>query len=102
MEASRHGAYREIDFLVENDLIKALLDVMALKPSADILFDAIEILENVLSSGNDYGVSNGIPNPYLMTVEKLGGVKLIEELQRYQDPKVYEKIAKFIDVFFDY
>lgn len=61
----------------------------------------LEIIVNLLCAGQSR-IAKGLAstNSYLLQLEKEGGVKVIERLQKHPDPEVYNVIYKIIDTFF--
>ena len=67
----------------------------------EILLTALEALENILFIGDEIYQNGAEFNPFIMRVENVTGIKVLEELQKHKSIKIYEKVSKLIEEFFE-
>lgn len=101
LKASEEGNTTQINFMVENDLIKLLLDTLMLKNETKLILNALEILSNLLSAADEIMENEGGPNLYLLRLEKEGGIKMLESLLSHMEDKVVKKASEIVEEFIE-
>ena len=101
VQATSKGNITQVDFMVKNDLIKLILEILTLQNETTLIVDALEVLLNVLSTGKEAAETLGGHNPFLIRIEKEGGIKIIENLQHYMEESVARKASEIIEEFID-
>lgn len=100
MRAAEESSYRQLDFMIEKDLIRLALEVLSLRTNTSMMVDALKTLEIILRTGQDIVETEGGFNPYLVRLDKEGGLAIIENMQGYLDEQVQKKATEIIDEFF--
>lgn len=67
---------------------------------ARILAVALEGLENILRSGQEYSVKLGKENKFTLVLENEGGIELIEQLQMHPNHQIYNRALKILEEFY--
>ena len=94
--ATSCGTSEQIDFLAAQGCIPALCDLLDIQDTK-IVPVALEGLENILKSG---GLSGSDENPYVLDVEKSGGLDKLDNLQDHESNDIYEHAVKILEVYF--
>ncbi|KAM3141605.1 hypothetical protein pb186bvf_006210 [Paramecium bursaria] len=95
--ATKHGQNPDIQFLVQNGLLRIFVQLLS-TDDVQTLTVILEALFNVLKRGDQDFQDN---NPYLAELEQLGGVALLEDLQKHQNQDVYLKSYSILDQYYE-
>ncbi|KAL0483017.1 importin-alpha [Acrasis kona] len=94
--ATSGGSAEQIQYLVNNDCIAPLCDLLVVKDNK-ILNVALEGLDNILAKGQ---LDDSLDNIYAQHVEEAGGLDKLETLQTHRDQSIFEKSSKIIEDYF--
>lgn len=98
--ATSGGTPDQIKYLVEQKCIEPLCNLLNVH-DARIVSVALEGLENILRVGQKEKDASGAEyNEYSQTIEAVGGLDKIEQLQQHSNQDVYEKAVRILEVFF--
>lgn len=75
-------------FLNEINFMKSLNDIIQSNPDTDLLFAALECVENILYFGKQISHDKK-NNPFLIQLYKLKTADKLEELQYHDEDKIY-------------
>ena len=98
--ASSGASADHIRYLVRQGAIGPLCDLFSC-PDPKIILVALEGIENILKVGQDDAPKLGGVNKFSEYVEECGGLDMLEDLQRHDNEKIYEKAVKIIRSYFD-
>mmetsp|Transcript_120254 Transcript_120254/g.218537 ORF Transcript_120254/g.218537 Transcript_120254/m.218537 type:complete len:547 (+) Transcript_120254:72-1712(+) len=91
---------QQIEYLVECDSIKLLLDLISLS-DVKMISVALDALQNMLRVGLDQQQEKGLQeNPIATILEQAEGLSKIEKLQEDPNEQVYSKAMKILEGFF--
>mmetsp|Transcript_35748 Transcript_35748/g.64271 ORF Transcript_35748/g.64271 Transcript_35748/m.64271 type:complete len:544 (+) Transcript_35748:75-1706(+) len=91
---------QQIEYLVECDSIKLLLDLISLS-DVKMISVALDALQNMLRVGLDQQQEKGLQeNPIASILEQAEGLSKIEKLQEDPNEQVYSKAMKILEGFF--
>ena len=97
-----NGAVMEqIQILIDKEIIEVLNDSMNATENSKVIVTCLDALENIIKMGENFVSQGAAMNPYLLRLESCGGIKLIEKLQHHPDSYIYNRVARFIDHFFN-
>jgi importin subunit alpha-1 len=85
--ATSGGSLAQIDYLVECDVIRPLLDMLAVN-DVKIVTVALEGIENILRAGARADLAD---NPYAQIVDECGGTTTLEAMFNHHNHEVYRK-----------
>lgn len=98
--ATAGGTAQQVDYLVEQQCIKPLVDLLCVS-DAKVIVVALEALENILKNGEAAQRERGLAeNPYGALIETADGLQKIEGLQEDPNEEVYEKAMKILETYF--
>jgi len=95
--ATSGGSPEQIRYMVEQNIIEPLCDLLATTDSRIILV-ALEGLENILKVGEKDAKGN--QNAYAHKIEACYGLDKIEMLQNHQNNEIYEKAVSILQTYF--
>ena len=88
-----------IDYFLERNAIRLLIDSIKYTESAKIIIKVLEILESFL------GFENHSKENYkiilLKMLEESGGITKLDELQHHPDEAVFQKLESILKKYFD-
>ena len=93
------ASFPQFATLVDKFIIKSLLATLKMQ-EARILAVALQGLENILRSGQEYYLKNGQVNRFAVVLENEGGIELIEKLQMHQNYQIYKDALKILEKYF--
>ncbi len=93
------ASFPQFATLVDKGIIKSLLATLKMQ-EARILAVALEGLENILRSGQEYCVKHGQENRFALVLENEGGIELIEQLQMHPNHQIYNRALKILEEFY--
>lgn len=85
-------------YLVDTGCVPPLVHLLD-KPDVRIVSVALEGIENILKCGQR-NLNPDSTNPFVAIVEMCGGVDRIEELQKHENPKIYDMAVKILEKYF--
>ncbi|XP_048478916.1 importin subunit alpha-7 isoform X3 [Plutella xylostella] len=92
--ATSGGSHQQIRYLVEQDCIPPLCDLLTLTDAKTVQV-ALNGLENILKAGQ-----GATDNPYAVLVEDCFGLDKIEFLQSHENLEIYQKSFEMIERYF--
>jgi hypothetical protein len=84
---------KQIQMLVDNDVIEAMSDVLDLTDAVLVLV-ALDAIESILKLGKERGKS------YHVFFEEADGISKLENLQHHTNDKVYDKAVELIETYY--
>lgn len=94
--ATSGGSLAQIDYLVEFDVIRPLLDMLVVN-DVKIVTVALEGIENILRAGARADLTD---NPYATIVEECGGVLRLEAMFQHHNHEIYRKSSDMLALYF--
>jgi len=94
---------REIQILVEYDLIQLIVETLRNNNEAVIIKGCLEALESILNTGKAATAESGIgKNPFVIRLAQAQGLPVVESLQSHPNNEVYEIVARIIEDHLDF
>eukprot|EP00812_Abedinium_dasypus_P007383 NODE_193_length_1836_cov_793.094891.p1 GENE.NODE_193_length_1836_cov_793.094891~~NODE_193_length_1836_cov_793.094891.p1 ORF type:complete len:366 (+),score=108.76 NODE_193_length_1836_cov_793.094891:566-1663(+) len=98
--ATSGGSPAQIDYLVQCDCVKPLVDLLSVS-DPKIIGVALDGLDNILKMGKQRQQEGGLAdNPMAVFVEQADGLSKIEPLQEDSNDEVYQKAMKILENYF--
>lgn len=95
------GSPDQIEFLVAQGALPALVSVLHEGVDARIATVGLEGIEGILRVGQSRAeVRGGAENPYCDALEACGGIDKVEELQNHADEDVYSRALRILETYF--
>jgi importin subunit alpha-1 len=94
--ATSGGSLAQIDYLVEFDVIRPLLDMLVVN-DVKIVTVALEGIENILRAGARADLTD---NPYALIVDECGGVARLEAMFQHHNHEIYRKSSDMLALYF--
>ena len=87
----------QVQDLVANHGLLAMIHLALGTKDTKLLGVLLTGLQNVLTVGSTLGIDN----PYAIQIEQLGALDVLESLQHYANPKVYNLVEDILESFFE-
>jgi hypothetical protein len=102
INAASVGSPEQIHYLIDKGLIKLLVSQLKKEESSNsLILSYIEAIYKILETGRE--VYKDIEeNPYVVQLEELQGVEILEKLQYHPEQEIYEAVSNLIEEFFSY
>lgn len=97
--ATSGGTDEQLRYLVNQGVIPPLCALFKC-PDPKVILVALEGVENILRVGGRDAAKTG-SNKFSEFVEECGGLDSLEELQKHQNEKIYDKVVKILTTYFD-
>jgi len=100
VNAIQHGTDQQIRYIVGQDAIPHLCDVLT-SPDADDVLDTMCAIERILQVGMFDGACNSSKNIYATMMETCAGIEKLEALLAHENEKIFKAAQSILDKFFE-
>eukprot|EP01062_Namystynia_karyoxenos_P007852 TRINITY_DN1277_c0_g1_i1.p1 TRINITY_DN1277_c0_g1~~TRINITY_DN1277_c0_g1_i1.p1 ORF type:complete len:550 (+),score=220.82 TRINITY_DN1277_c0_g1_i1:95-1744(+) len=94
------GTPEQIHYLCMKNVLGPLCEQLQI-PDPKIVVVALEAIENIIRAGEAIAARHACNNAYKESIQALGGVEKIEQLQDHTSDEVYSKAVSLLEEFFE-
>lgn len=99
--ATSGGSTQQIEYLVECECVKPLVDLLTVSGDAAIIGVGLDAIENIMKMGKQKQEEMGLEeNPMLARFEAADGLRKLEKLQEDANEEVYHKAVNLLQTYF--
>jgi hypothetical protein len=98
--AATSGDDEIIQFMYIKGVMEDMIHVLKSYQAEDILCEALQTLDCILGVGNQQFENGAAFNPYLLKLQEIGGIKVLEDIQHHNGKEVFAAVSTLIDKYF--